>query len=109
MNKHGETAFAFLAGAATGAIAALLLAPEKGEVSRKRLKEGAEDLYKKGKELAKETREVVEGKTREVVSAARQKIEELGGTVKRQAAAVREAIAEGKEAYHRELEHTSKS
>jgi len=109
MNRNGETAFAFLLGAATGAITALLFAPEKGEVTRKRLKESAEDLCKKSEELAKDTREVVEDKTREVIGTAKRKAEELGGTVKRQADAVREAIGEGKEAYHRELEHATKS
>jgi len=109
MSRNGEVLLAFLLGAGTGAVTALLFAPEKGEVTRKRLKEGADNFSKKGADLIKATRGVVEDTTREVVGASKRKAEELGGTVKRQADAVREAIAEGKEAYHRELEHASKS
>ena len=96
MSRNQDVMAAFAVGAAAGAVAALLLAPEKGEVTRKRLKEGATDLYKKGEHLAKEARATVEGKAHE-----------LGGTVKHRVEAVREAIEEGKEVYHRQLEHAA--
>ena len=96
MNKHQEVLVAFAVGAATGVVAALLFAPEKGEVTQKRLKEGAADLYKKGGHLVKEARVTVQGKAHE-----------LGGAMKHQVNAVREAIDEGKEVYHRELERAA--
>jgi gas vesicle protein len=92
MNRNQDV-LAFAVGAVVGAVAALLLAPEKGEVTRKRLKVGATDLYKKSEHLVKEARETVQGKAHE-----------LGGTVKHRVDAMREAVEEGKDVYHRELE-----
>lgn len=45
-----RTVIAFLAGAAAGAALGLLLAPEKGEESRKKVKKTAEDYIDKVKE-----------------------------------------------------------
>ncbi len=44
-----------------GGVAALLLAPEKGEVTRKRLKEGARELMEHGETVAGEIRGAAEG------------------------------------------------
>ena len=41
MARKRYTALAFLIGAAAGGITALLLAPEKGKITRRRLREGA--------------------------------------------------------------------
>ena len=43
---------AFACGAVAGGAVAFLMAPEKGEVTRKRLKEGAQGLLKRGQSLA---------------------------------------------------------
>ena len=84
-------AFAF--GALAGGVAALLLAPEKGEVTRKRLKEGARELMERGETFAGEIRGAAEGA-----------IKTATGTVRRQAEAVRGALAEGTRAYREELD-----
>ena len=45
-----RTVFALLAGAAAGAVLGILLAPDKGEESRKKVKKTAEDCIDKVKE-----------------------------------------------------------
>ena len=49
MSKNTDTAIAILAGVALGAAAGILFAPEKGEKTRKRLKDG---YYEKKDELS---------------------------------------------------------
>ena len=46
----GKTIFAFMAGAAAGAVAALLLAPESGARTRERIRAKAADLTGTAKE-----------------------------------------------------------
>ena len=46
----GKTILTFLAGAAAGAVAALLLAPDSGEKTRERLRSGAADAAGVAKE-----------------------------------------------------------
>jgi len=46
MENTGNTLTAFIVGAAAGAIAGLLLAPDKGEETRARISSKAEDLLK---------------------------------------------------------------
>lgn len=77
MTKTQEFSVAFAFGALVGGVTALLLAPEKGEVTRSRLKEGAQGL-----------------------------IDTTTGTVHRQAEAVKGAVAEGTKAYREELERS---
>lgn len=93
MTRIQETAAVFAFGALAGGVAALLLAPEKGEVTRKRLKEGARGLMERGGTLAEEVRGAAEGAIRTVT-----------GTVRRQAEAVKGAVAEGTKAYREELD-----
>ncbi len=93
MPKTQDVAVAFAFGALAGGVAALLLAPEKGEVTRKRLKEGARGLIEHGETFAGEIRGAAEGA-----------IKTATGTVRRQAEAVKGAVAEGTKAYREELE-----
>lgn len=45
----GKTILSFIAGAVTGAVTALLLAPDSGEKTRARIKQGASDMVGKAK------------------------------------------------------------
>lgn len=64
-----RTVIALLAGAAVGAVLGILLAPDKGEESRKKVKQTAEECIDKVKEklsnLKKEKEENVEGSEEE--------------------------------------------
>jgi len=52
MSEKGKGEFwAFAAGLLAGGVVALLYAPAKGEETRKRIKDGAEDTYHKGEEM----------------------------------------------------------
>ncbi|MDO8730794.1 MAG: YtxH domain-containing protein [Candidatus Omnitrophota bacterium] len=93
MTRTQDAAVAFAFGALAGGVAALLLAPEKGEVTRKRLKEGAKGLIEHGETFACEVRGAAEGALKTAT-----------GTVRRQAEAVRGAVAEGAKVYREELD-----
>lgn len=95
MTRTQEAAVVFGLGALVGGAAALLLAPEKGEVTRRRLKEGAKGLIERGGTFAGEIRGAAEGA-----------IKTATGTVRRQAEAVRGAVAEGTKVYREELERS---
>ncbi len=58
MNTTGKFLFGFIAGAIAGAAIGLLLAPEKGESTRKLISETIEEYAQKGKEFydAKKTK-----------------------------------------------------
>lgn len=88
---------AFLIGAAVGGITALLLAPEKGEVTRRRLREGSEQAVRRGRDAVAHAATVVE-------ETARDKAQAATHAARQQAGAVREAVSEAKDAYRRELE-----
>lgn len=52
MSERGKGEFwAFAAGLLAGGVVALLYAPAKGEDTRKKIREGAEDTYHKGEEI----------------------------------------------------------
>lgn len=92
MSNTSDTLLAFLVGATVGGIAALLLAPEKGEVTRKKIKEGFNELQKRGEDVYEEMEKSVEDKAKELARLA-----------KAQGDAVKEAFAEGKNAYLKEI------
>ncbi|PIQ84342.1 MAG: hypothetical protein COV75_02820 [Candidatus Omnitrophica bacterium CG11_big_fil_rev_8_21_14_0_20_63_9] len=94
MNKAKELTAAFALGVVAGGAVALLFAPEKGEVTRKRLKEGATQLAKRTEMLAGKIR----GATAEAVKTA-------ASTARKQAEAVKGAVAEGAKTYREQLEH----
>ncbi|HPF34856.1 MAG TPA: YtxH domain-containing protein [Candidatus Krumholzibacteria bacterium] len=84
---------AFLLGAAAGGLAAVLLAPDRGSRTRRRLREGAEHVLQQGTEKYEETRD-----------AAREKAEDVADAVTHRKDAVKAAVREGKQAYREELE-----
>ena len=92
MSNTSDTLLAFLVGATVGGIAALLLAPEKGEVTRKKIQKGFGELQKKGEDTYDEIEKSLEGKAKELAKLARS-----------QGDAVKEAFNEGKSAYLKEL------
>ena len=66
MGKTGNTLVAIIAGAAVGAIAGILLAPEQGEKTRKRIskgyKSGADDLNCKMDDLKNQVKSLMNSK-----------------------------------------------
>jgi gas vesicle protein len=86
-----NTALAFALGAAVGGITALLLAPDKGEVTRQRIRETGARVAHKGAAAVDQAKTTVEGASHVISDSA-----------KRQAGAVGEAFAAAKETYVRE-------
>jgi len=66
MGKTGNTLVAILAGAAVGAVAGVLLAPEQGQKTRKKIsdgfKSGADDLNCKMDELKNQVKSLISSK-----------------------------------------------
>src|SRR5690606_26592747 len=66
MGKTGSTLVAILAGAAVGAVAGILLAPEQGEKTRKRISDGfrsgTDDLNCKMDELKNQVKNLISSK-----------------------------------------------
>jgi gas vesicle protein len=50
MSRTSEMMWAFIAGATAGAIGGILLAPDKGSVTRRKVKEGAVRMYDGGRD-----------------------------------------------------------
>lgn len=97
MSSASDNMLAFLMGAAVGGITALLLAPDKGEVTREKIRKGIGDLQSRG-----------EGYYDDAAKALRDAADELSGAAKHQVDAVKEAFAEGKDAYRKELKKDAK-
>lgn len=72
MGKTGNTLVAILAGAAVGAIAGVLLAPEQGEKTRRKISEGfksgADDMNHKFEELKNQVKGMVASKKSDLES-----------------------------------------
>jgi gas vesicle protein len=90
-NKNGNL-LAFIVGAAVGAIAGVLLAPDSGANTRKKLKKTLGDLQEKGAEMVDEVEQNLRAKTHDLAGEAHDRVE-----------AVKAAIQEGKAAYIREM------
>ena len=92
MSSSSDTLLAFLVGATMGGIAALLLAPDKGKVTRKKINKSIAELQKRGENVYGDAEKAIDKKTDDIKKLA-----------KGQVGAVKEAIAEGKDAYLKEL------
>ena len=88
MSQKTGIVVAFAVGALAGAVAGILLAPDKGEDTRKKIKDNAGRVIK-------DTTDLVGGKTDEIKS-----------TLRSQGRAVREAVHTAKDTYRSELEKT---
>lgn len=98
-----DTALAFLLGVVAGGVTALLLAPDRGSETRRKLREGARDLYERGGERINEAKGSLGERAHGLADSARSRVDHLTHVAKSQASAVREAVAEGKDAYRREV------
>jgi gas vesicle protein len=106
-NETTNTILAFLVGAATGGIAALLLAPSSGTELRRRIGDGADKVGKDavataraGGQKVAETYEATSAKAREVAG-------EIKTAAESQRQGVKQAFKEGKAAYDKELTKAS--
>jgi len=103
MNDRNPT-LAFLLGAAVGGLTAVLLAPDRGEDTRRRLREGARHVIDQGTEKYEETRETAREKAEDVADAVSQRKEAVSEAVSQRKDAVKAAVRKGKNAYKDELE-----
>lgn len=71
MNDTGKIILAFAAGALAGAIAGILLAPDKGSETRRKMSEGMKDQFAKGRQkfddLKEQFEQAVKDKVQEMV------------------------------------------
>ncbi|MBP7554708.1 MAG: YtxH domain-containing protein [Chitinophagaceae bacterium] len=71
MNDTGKIILAFAAGALAGAIAGVLLAPDKGSETRRKMSEGMKDQFAKGRQkfddLKEQFEQAVKDKVQEMV------------------------------------------
>jgi gas vesicle protein len=91
MSFDKNSILAFAVGAAVGGTVALLLAPDKGEVTRQRIRDGSARVIHKGTEAVDRAKAAAEGAGHTIGNAARQR-----------AGAVGDAFAAAKETYVRE-------
>jgi gas vesicle protein len=82
----------FLFGAVVGGILGILFAPKPGEETRKDIKESAEKLYERGKEIYGEQKEKLEEAIETGREAVTQKSEELKSRLSETAAKLRERV-----------------
>lgn len=82
----------FLFGAVVGGILGLLFAPKPGEETRKDIKESAEKLYERGKEVYGEQREKLQEAMETGKEAVGQKSEELKSRLSETAQKLRERV-----------------
>lgn len=112
MGKTGSTLVAILAGAAVGAVAGVLLAPDQGDKTRRRiskgLKDGKDDISCKLEDLKKQVKSLVasksskledsidsfvntaENKSEDVIAVLEKKLSELKGGAKEVASQVKD-------------------
>lgn len=103
MSRQSDTLVAFLLGAVAGASVALLLAPDKGSETRKKIRTGVGTLYRKGEGWVDETSHAATERARAAVDVAKSKLHEVEEAARSHASALKEAVAEGREAYRREM------
>lgn len=92
MSNKTENLVAFVVGAAIGALAGVLLAPDSGANTRKKIKKKLADLQEKGADALDEIEGQVRARTQNLVGEAENRVE-----------AVKAAVNEGKAAYLREM------
>ena len=101
-SNNDHTVMAFILGAAAGGLAALLLAPESGRDTRRRLRDGAEDYYDRGSDRVRELAGDTRDRASDVSDTVKDHVSGVGRTARTQVEAMREAAEEAKEAYLKE-------
>jgi len=88
MNTKSKVILGILGAAAAGVVIGMLVAPEKGKETRKRLKKTAEDwadsmghLWSRGKAAAEDAANEMKDKSRYAKSAAEEKINKVKETM----------------------------
>ncbi|MBK7703545.1 MAG: YtxH domain-containing protein [bacterium] len=99
MSRHTNTLLAFVLGAAVGGITALLLAPDKGENTRRRLRDGGAGGLRRSKDALNRTAASLE-------EDAREKGQNVSDAVRQRVEAARGAVSEARDAYRREMDRT---
>lgn len=93
MSNYGrEPAMGFLLGVVAGGVAALLLAPNSGRETRRKIRTGAYEL-----------KDTVGAKAHRIADATHAGVDSVTDAAKSQIGAVRGAVSEGRDAYRREL------
>ena len=92
MSNKSDNIVAFIIGAAVGAVAGILLAPDSGANTRKKIKDKMTDLRDKGSEKLDEVETRVREKTQHIKEEAGHRVD-----------ALKAAVNEGKAAYMREV------
>lgn len=84
MNTKSKVLLGILGAAAAGVVIGMLIAPDKGKETRKKLRKTAEDwadsmghLWSRGKETAEEAAQDIKDKARYAKSAAEEKVNKL--------------------------------
>ena len=99
MSRNTNTLLAFVLGAAVGGITALLLAPDKGENTRRRLRDGGASGLRRSKDALNRTAASLE-------EDAREKGQNVSDAVRQRVEAARGAVSEARDAYRREMDRT---
>jgi gas vesicle protein len=102
-NERSTSLLAFLLGAVTGSVAALLLAPTSGRELREKIGDGAQKTRDTAIETARHAGEKVTAKYEEATERAREMATGAKESAESHGKAVKEAVKEGKAAYDREL------
>lgn len=92
MSNKSDNLLAFIIGAAVGAVAGVLLAPDSGANTRKKIKDKMTDLKEKGAEQLEHVEASVREKTQHLRDEAGHRVD-----------ALKAAVNEGKAAYLREV------
>lgn len=98
MGKTGGTLVAILAGAAVGAVAGVLLAPDQGSKTRKKIKDGiqsgTEDLSCKFDELKKQVKSLMKSKQSDLESSINEFVSQAGSKSEDVIVALEKKLAE---------------
>jgi len=105
MGKTGNTLVAILAGAAVGAVAGVLLAPDQGEKTRKRIgkgfKSGADDLGSKFDDLKNQVKGILANKKSDLESTINGLVDQAENKSEDVIAALEKKLAELKKGAHK--------